>query len=155
MFDISSNACCTWIGPQDCMYKHQDKRTYMCRQTDRHSGWISKIVAAHTLAHIVSTRTPLRCVRLSCGGHMHAHVHACMRAYLFPFLLVKTLSYLCFTHVHERICLGALAPHTIIHTRIRTVCMCVYIYTCFFAFLSILDSWLPNSLFLLDTVHFI
>jgi hypothetical protein len=53
-FDIPSKACCT----------------DMHVQTDRHSGWIREIAAAHTLAHAVHTRTPL-----SCGGHMHAHVH--------------------------------------------------------------------------------
>ena len=36
-------------------------RTCTDRQTDRHSGWISEIVAAHTLAHEVHTHTPLRC----------------------------------------------------------------------------------------------
>jgi hypothetical protein len=38
LFDLTSNACCTCIAPQDCMYKHEDTRTYMYRQTDRHSG---------------------------------------------------------------------------------------------------------------------
>jgi hypothetical protein len=74
-FDLTSNVCCTWIVPQHCIYKHQDTRTYMYRQTKRHSGWMSEIRAC-----------------------------ACMRAYLFPFLSVKTQSYVFFTNVYERIC---------------------------------------------------
>jgi hypothetical protein len=38
------------------LYKHQDTRTYMFRQTHRHIGLISEIVAAHPLAHVVHTR---------------------------------------------------------------------------------------------------
>ncbi len=52
----------------------------------------------------------------------------------------------------------ALADHTIIHTNRPTVCMSAYIYYyiyCLFAFLSIPDSCLGNSLFLLDTVMLI
>ncbi len=37
--DLTSNACCTWIGPQDCIYKHQDTRTYSRdRQRDTVDG---------------------------------------------------------------------------------------------------------------------
>jgi hypothetical protein len=43
LFDLKSNACCTGIAPQDCIYKHEYTRTYMYRQTERHSGWISDI----------------------------------------------------------------------------------------------------------------
>ena len=84
------------------LYMHQDTRPYMYRQTDRQSGWISELVAAHTLAHAVHTRTPLRCGRAAVGTCMHTCM--CVRAYLFPFLSVKTQSYLCFTNVCERIC---------------------------------------------------
>ncbi len=130
-------------------------------------------------------------MRLSCGGHMHphVHVHACMRAYLFPFLSVTTQSDLCFTNVSDVSVFGlstfmsmynscqhprahtcrdhshtlelrwwrvwrwfALAPQTIMHTNINTcVYVCTYTYICLFSFLSIPDSGLPNSLFLLDT----
>ena len=91
-------------------------------------------------------------------AHACTRACACMRAYLFPFLSVKTQSYLCFTKVHERICFlfvhfyehaRQLFAHTIIHTYI---CVCIFI-SCLFAFLSIPDSSLPNSLFLLDTAH--
>jgi hypothetical protein len=58
LFDLTSNPCCTWIRPQDCIYKHEYTRTYMYRQTERHSRRISEIAAAHTLAHVVHTRTP-------------------------------------------------------------------------------------------------
>ena len=54
-----SKACWPCIAPQHCIYTHQDTRTYTYRQTDRLSGWISKIVAA--LAHLVQTRILLRC----------------------------------------------------------------------------------------------
>jgi hypothetical protein len=59
LFDLTSNFCCTCIAPQYCIYTHQDTRTYMYRQTDRHSG-----------------------------GHMHAHVHvhACV---LISFLFFR------------------------------------------------------------------
>jgi hypothetical protein len=59
----------------------------MYRQTERHSGWISEIVAAHTLTHVVYTHTPFLEMRLRCGGHMHAHmhVHACVLISSFSF----------------------------------------------------------------------
>jgi hypothetical protein len=41
-------------------------------------------------------------MRLSC--HACTRACACMRAYLFPFLSVKTRSDLCVTNVYERIC---------------------------------------------------
>jgi hypothetical protein len=59
---------------ENCIFKHQDIRTYMYRLTDRHSGWISEIVAAHTPhSHTLE-------MRLSCGGHIcaHVHVHGCV-----------------------------------------------------------------------------
>jgi hypothetical protein len=80
LFYPTWNACCTWISPQDCIYKHQNTRTYMYRQTERHSGWISEVVAAHTLAHVVDTRTPLRCGWAAVGTCMHTCMcmHACL-----------------------------------------------------------------------------
>ena len=46
----TSNACCTWIGPQQCIYKHQDTRTYMYRQTVTSVGrrLLSELVLVHT-----------------------------------------------------------------------------------------------------------
>jgi hypothetical protein len=46
----------------------------MYRQTERHSGWISEIVAAHTLAHVVDTRIHAVDTRM----HAHVPVHACV-----------------------------------------------------------------------------
>ena len=100
----------------------------------------------------------------SCGGDecdadsfsLLTRACACIRAYLFPFLSVKRQADLCLTNVYERLCFlfvhfyehaRQLLPHTIIHTYI---CVCIFI-CCLFAFLSIPDSCLPNSLFLLDT----
>jgi hypothetical protein len=88
LFDLKSSACCTCIANSCCtciasqygVYKHQDTRTYMYRQTDRHSGWISEIVAAHTLAHVLNTRTPLRCGWAAVGTCMHACM--CMHVWL-------------------------------------------------------------------------
>ncbi len=74
----------------------------MYRQTDRQSGWISDIVAAHPLVHVEYNRAPLRCGWAAVDTDMYTCM--CIRAYLFPFLSVKTLSYLCFTNVYERIC---------------------------------------------------
>ncbi len=59
---VSKRVYMTAVCPIHCLLlhrtsalfkKHQDTRTYMCRQTDRHSGWIREIVAAHTLALVV------------------------------------------------------------------------------------------------------
>jgi hypothetical protein len=60
---------CALVWVWDCVstlqhefvLKGENTRMYMYRQTDRHRGWISEIVAAHTLAHEVHTHTPLRC----------------------------------------------------------------------------------------------
>jgi hypothetical protein len=81
LFDLRSNACCTWIAPQHCKYKHQDTRTYMYRQACRNSGWISEKVAAHTLAHEDMRSTlahPWATVELR-----WAHACASMRSFLF------------------------------------------------------------------------
>ncbi len=106
LFDLTSNAFCTRIGPQDCIYKHECTPTYMYRQTERHSGWISEIVAAHTLAHVLHTRTPLRCGWAVVGTCMHTCMcmHACLS---LSFSLEKKWwkqSYLCFTNVYVCIC---------------------------------------------------
>ena len=68
-----------------CMYKLEDTRTYMYGQTDGHSGWISEIVAAHTLANVVRTRTPLRCGWAAVGTCMHTCMcmHACLSLSFF------------------------------------------------------------------------
>ncbi len=105
LFELTSNVCCTYIAPQHCIYTHQDTRTYMYRQTDRHSGWMSDIVAAHTLAHVVHTRTPFNGDAAELRwAHACTRACACMCADLFPFLSLKTQSDVCFTNVHERIC---------------------------------------------------
>ena len=54
---------CYCVSPlqYEFVLKGGNTRTYMYSQTDRHSGWISEIVAALTLAHVVHTRKPMRC----------------------------------------------------------------------------------------------
>ena len=131
-------------------------RTRADRHTHTQSGWISEIAAAHTLAHVVHTRAPLRCG--------------------WAFLSVKTQSYICFTNVYEGICFlsvhfyeharklsahtrahmqrslahpwagwwrvwgwFALVPQTIIHTQtciLVCMCVCVYVYMFFFVCFS-------------------
>ncbi len=98
--------CITGIAPQDCIYKHEYTRTYMYRQTERHSGWISEIVAAHTLAHVVHTRTPLRCgwaavVTLirsrSSYNHTYKHAYLCVYVYIYMFFFVCVFFWLYLT----------------------------------------------------------
>ncbi len=139
MFDRTWNAFSTWIGPQDCIYKHEYTRTYMYRQTERHSGWISEIVAAHTLAHVVHTLIHTLEMRLSCGGHMHAHVHvhACVPiSFLFfghPWAVVVTSV----TLIRSR----SLYNHTYKNAYLY-VFVYIYIFVfCFFVFLSIYDRF--------------
>jgi hypothetical protein len=52
-------------------------------QTDRETQWmdqVNEVVAAHTLAHVVHTRTPLRCGWTVVGTCMHTCLcmHACL-----------------------------------------------------------------------------
>jgi hypothetical protein len=127
---VTSNACCTWIAPQHCIYKHQDTRTYMYRQTDRYSGWISEIVAAHTLAHVsydYALAHPWDAVEM-------LHLHACV---LISFLFFRW-SNVCFTNVYERICF--LSFHFYEHARQLSAHERAYMQS--------------NSLFLLDTGSF-
>jgi hypothetical protein len=83
----------------------------MHRQTDRHNGWISEIVAAHTLTHVVHTHSHMSCTLTHPWDAVELRwARACMRAcaymrtYLFPFHSVKTQSSVCLTDVYERIC---------------------------------------------------
>jgi hypothetical protein len=54
---------CDCVSPiqYEFVLQGENTRTGMYRQTDRHSGWISEIVAALTLAHVGHTRKPMRC----------------------------------------------------------------------------------------------
>ena len=62
------------------------------------------------------------------------HVHARMLAYLFPFLSVKTQSYLCFTNVYE------LFRQSSTQTCIL-LCLCMYIF-----FLFVSERFVPKEI---------
>jgi hypothetical protein len=130
LFDLTSNACCTWIAPQHCIYKHQDTRTYMYRQTDRHSDLFFVCPFLWACTTVVST---------------YAHMQRSL-GHLYNTLQLRWWRLWGWF---------ALAPPTIIHTYMHT-CVSVYLYIyificCLFAFMSIHDSCLLNSLFLLET----
>ena len=123
------------------------------RQTNRHSRKISEMVPARTLvcAHAEITRT-----RLSCGGDecdadslslfIHTYIpdtRVCMFVCL-RFWVHLTAG--CRTLIRSR----SLYIHTCQHAYL-CVSVCIYLFFFLFVFLSIPNSWLPNSLFLLDT----
>ncbi len=130
----------------------------MYRQTDRQSGWIREIVTAHTLAPSVKTQSDL------CLTHVYERI---------CFFFVNFYEHARQLSAHARAhaestrtplsCGGdecdadslSLLRQSYIQTYIHCVCACRYSYICLFAFLSIPDSCLPDSPFLLDTGHLI
>ena len=95
-------------------------------------------------------------------AHACTRACACMRAYLFPFLSLKTQSYVCFTNMYDRICSLFVLFYEVMlircrssdnwHTHMHT-CAHVYKYkSCFLSdYLCVHDSCLSNSVCLLDT----
>ncbi len=91
--------------------------------TERHSGWIGEIVAAHALAHVVYTRTPLRCgvVVVTCL-HSCMCMHACLSlSFSFGENTVVFMLHYCvwpylflFVHFYEHA--QQLSTHTRAHT---------------------------------------
>jgi hypothetical protein len=117
------------------------------RHMNRHSREIS-IVPAHLRAHTHMQRSLAHAVYLTAGGSTMIHSRSsykctytdtqlCMFVCLL-FWVYLTAVYL--TLIRSR----SLYNHINMH-----ICVCVYVYIC--PFLSIPYSWLPNSLFLLDT----
>ncbi len=130
------------------------------RQTNRDSREISEVVPAHTQrartcrdhSHTLELRwwRVWRWFALAPHTIIHTYVHTSVYVYTYICYL-----FACFYEYTWQL-VGQLwftvAPHTIIHTNMHAfVCMYVYMYIYTYFVLFRPYSWLPNSLFLLDT----